>query len=824
MNSGLSYIYIFLILFLLPVVSKSQADSLEYYLNNNDIENASRILEFIDIQSPSADMKTLRLSAEAYFLNFNFRKAAYALEKLIPMLREEQKYDEIYSESLDNLAYISTECGNYKRSEELLKELIKKDIKKYGSSHAYVGKSLTGLGDIYLRTGRLSEAGSVLIMAEEIFSTNYTSKSDISRMYYLLGKVEMEKRKYSSAEGYLLRALQQENGSDGLRNYAHIYMELSKLHLRNSNTYEAERILQDAAELIVENYGENDKDYIEIIVLLSEIEKEKGNFTEARNKLKEASSISDYLYGKSHINISEMLIRKSDCYESSDSTINLLNDAMELIEKKLTFAASYLPLVCRIKNYKAIDNLISQILSIFKRKGIRNKILTERMIKLIYLNNKHNLYAETNNKSKLNQTQLTEWQGLNEHIHLIESLNNPGIKLIAEKSKDMARLQELEKGLFEYIDKPELVVLPDSLNLICIRRFVYYDNELPVDINYMAYIKDTNGNSKIAFVDNGIHMEKGFYEKYLETMKPETKFKENKLAGLHNVYFRVIAREISGLKGKILIDSDGVYSKINLNVLVNEATKKFVADEYDFQYIYLFKPQKSGMTESGKNIDIFNAPCFDISMSVPSGSIKSLFSEPQVKSYIKEFPTTSEDNMSERGFKINKFEGPLAYKFTLKKMKSPVILYFSADLKLPVTESVETKESGLFERGMFLLANYSDPLLKKNKPNESVLKFSELKDIDILNTKIVILDTRQYRNHIQDLKLNTPEIFLNLGCQSVLYKASTTETEPELYLRSSFYSELIKNENIYDALKNAAGYTREKFPDPSAWGAFILFE
>jgi CHAT domain-containing protein len=109
--------------------------------------------------------------------------------------------------------------------------------------------------------------------------------------------------------------------------------------------------------------------------------------------------------------------------------------------------------------------------------------------------------------------------------------------------------------------------------------------------------------------------------------------------------------------------------------------------------------------------------------------------------------------------------------------------------------------------------------------DDGILTAYEVTNLDLAGTSLVVLsacETGLGNIEIGEGVYGLQRSFLQAGAKNVLISLWKVDDGITNELMSKFYSYLLSTQNIHEALMKAQRDIRNKYPDPAAWGSFIL--
>lgn len=309
-----------------------------------------------------------------------------------------------------------------------------------------------------------------------------------------------------------------------------------------------------------------------------------------------------------------------------------------------------------------------------------------------------------------------------------------------------------------------------------------------------------------------------------------------------------ISENIKGIT-KVYVSPDGVFSKINLNTILNPITNKYLIDEIDIKY--LLSPIELYELDAGntilksiskKNIVIIGKPTYGASSNI--SGLGSCATNQKAKFQTFDSEINSVDSLLKSGFcNVKVYSSDSASEFTLRNLKGPAILHISTHGFFTGSDSIKRRDevfasannilsrkparNPLYQSGIALsFANKSASI--SDGMNDGILNAYEAMNLNLDSTQLLVLSACSVGDGEmvsgQGL-FGFQKAFKIAGARNIIL--SLWEVFPK-YTRkffTQFYSKLLETSDIDDSFLFAQRSLKSDPNIPPAfWGSFILIK
>lgn len=409
-----------------------------------------------------------------------------------------------------------------------------------------------------------------------------------------------------------------------------------------------------------------------------------------------------------------------------------------------------------------------------------------------------------------------------------------------------------------YIDILKIDFIPHTPEIVYYAYIIKKGYEYPKLIEISSTAGD-NSNQKIWTENyfNGNILDTKAYSYYRYEIKSQ--FPENRLA--YSLYWKKFESYLTNIS-KIYFSPDGIYNKINLNVLYDKKEKKFLIDKFDIISVnnvedFISIKETKGFTnnENLKECVLFGNPTFLLDNNDYQDILTNNSSiQRETNTYyldtikrgmlISQLPGTKLEIeniskiLSSNDWNVTIFSEKDASEENIKKVVSPRILhiathgYFLPDQKqikyLPnkILNIEKNKVNPLFKSGL-LFTGASNLLNSEKKLNDNgwfnAFEFSLL---NLRRTELVVLSACETGlGEVKNVKgiYGMQRAVKIAGAKSVIMSMWKVDDKATQKLMTYFYGNwLDKNMTKKEAFKAAQIKLRSEYPEPFFWGAFVM--
>lgn len=795
------------------------------YVKNGDLKNAEvYLLEankiYLELGNYTLEyIESLENLAVLYQHKGDFNQS----EKLLLNIEKEKRElsnvsQELLLETLNDLGILYHELNDFPKSKTYFEEVYKISKDHLGEDHKYYATAINNLAAIAKQEGNLEVAERLLMEATDIFENIYgADHPKYANALNNLAAVEREMGALIASESHYQKVLKIDKMIFGEQHpeYATALTNLGILYSTMGRNSSAGLCYQQALEIRKRSLGRNHPAFGKSLENLGMYYYSQGNLERAESYLREAIDI-------------QLEQIKSIFPGFTQSERSRFYTTIKADLERYTFIVSEM----LETNPELIQNIFNYQVA---TKGILFSS-SEKVHNLILNSTDQHLIDEYNKWSNAT-VRLAGLYQLGE-----EKLRNYGIDL----KKEEAQVEQMEKSLMFQSSDFAGMFASDEVDWRTIRRSLGDDQVLveivrfrefasqqsdqaevfgftdKVHYLYIILKPDTYDNPDYVLVENGAALEVKGFSLYSHSVKYEYDLRASYVN-----YWEEVDEKIGSTK-KVMVSPDGVYFKMNLNLL-KTSKKDYLIDKYYVSYLTsprdLYQARKAVNPENDFAILVGN-PSFGGHKEL---SLK-LANLPGAELEVNEIAS----KLSTGGWKVNVSQNEQATEARLKTARNPTILhiathgYFSDSD--PILSRITPGNNPMFKSGLFLsgaLNSYANYLQGEfqDSGDDGILSAYEASNLNLQNTRLVVLsacETALGEIESGEGVYGLQRAMMVAGAKNLITSMTKVEDEATQYLMALFYEEFIKTNDVTKALEHAQVILRQKYPDPRIWGAFLL--
>ena len=775
------------------------------------IDNFNKSLDFFNMELEELKKSDVKDSTKfAKILNgigfnyaslFNYELAIKSYEQAARILSKDKiKNYHLYCVILQSTAVSLSYLKLYDKSNVIFDELSSLIVNNEGLNAISYSSMLTSWGVNYSNQNENEKALEMFLKSERIFNKNKINNS----LTFAINKINMsiclfEMKKYQEAEEYNLEALK--------------IMDLiiPKYHRDYSNATYNLSVL----------YEKMDLHYKSDSLKLVSIRTWKESFQKNHRSLNEVQRVK-------YISSLEFYCHKSLLYPMSFYNIERsFKFIIPLVNYKLFFKGVLLN-----TNQKILDDISSSI----------DKNLVNSYKKWLSIKKQLGVYYEKPNYENLKSVKLLE-----------DSANK-----LEQKLSRLSRVFKENQKIYSWTDIKNKLKKDEAYVEIIKHHFYDYKKERVSDtIRYLIIIIDKRCDSLPNFVliENGADLEQAGYKYYSYHTSGINKGQLDEYS--YQNYWSKIAEKLKGKK-RVYISSDGVYNKINLNVLYNKESKKYLGEEVDIRLITsgrdLFKTYPKKEKNKELTAVLVGSPNYDLVQEqvreeelLVSRDLQQYWIDSLSRGWsVSSLPGTAKEVsnisklMNNKKWEVTTYTEAAALEGRVKSVSSPTVLhlathgYFFEDVP-------KEEESPIRKMGVDVKKATQNPLLRsgllfagaKNtlngKPPENgdngLLTSYEASYMDLRSTELVVLSAcNTARGEIKNGEgvYGLQRAIQQAGAENIIMSMWEVNDKVTQEFMTNFYDLWLSGKTKRDAFNQTQMIIKEKYKHPYYWGAFVM--
>ena len=789
----------------------------------------------------------------------------------------------IYPKSLMNLGVLYFEMRDDKKAETYILQSLAIQKKVLGEEHPDYAKNLMNLGSLYVNMGDYKKAKSYYIQALAINKKVIGEEhSDYALNLLNLGFLYYNIADYKNAETYYLQALaiQKKVLGEEHPNNALNLMNLGTLYYKIADYKNAETYYLQALAIQKKVLGEEHPNNALNLMNLGMLYSDRGDYKKAETYNLQALAINKKVLGENHPSYANTLMnlgilysymcdyKKAETYFTNSFSIQnkLLNtNFLWLTEKqKEAYWEKEELLYLIINSFSAKNNLKSSSINslVFDANLISKSLLLETTKDLDKA-----VASSTNEQIKNNFNQLK----INRRLYTkLESESSDKTELLNRLNTEADSLDKIivnslsEFGAFKARFNITWQNIQSNLSTEdAAIEFARYYNYSDSSYNYMALILKQG--------EQYPQLVKLCKEAELIQYSPESELNE-----IYNLVWKPLLSSLNNVK-TIYYSPSGLLNNIPLQALYKEVNgqREYVMDKFSMnqltstRYLAIDLKQKEQKTIEtsialfgGVNYNDFPETKSDTSNYLASEAAflyKNLIASrdledtrsgasylPGTKKEVEniadllksnkwEVTTTEGKNASENKFKA--FSGTnsksilhiathgFAFPEKEEKRKEMAFSMMSGNEKYKSYDNPMIRSGLLFGGANLTWQGNGDSLLKTTN-EDGVLTAYELSQLDLSNTKLVVLSACQTgKGAIQGSEgtFGLKRALKLAGVENMIVSLWDVPDEPTMEMMTLFYTELSKTKKPISSFEFAQKTMRDKYPnEPKNWAGFVF--
>lgn len=724
------------------------------------------------------------------------------------------------------LAIYYQTMGNYEQAEPLFSQMRARIEKTNGKNSAEYSTTLQNLATLHQLKDELDIAGPLL---EEALAIDKNIFGDNHPQYII-----------------------------ALRNLAAVYQKSGK-------TENAKILLELALDATRNTFGESHAAYASTLSNLASLYQDLGNMQSAEKAWSGSVAIRKKLLGEQHPDYARSLYGLATVFFGQGK----LNEAnaiyKEVIPQYLRQIREYFPSLSE-KEKGAFYQKIKPVFESYQDfaiqfhtknpadKDILNDLYqTQLATKAILLNTSNKVrqnILSSGDSSLVNK--FRRWLSVKEQIVHYFSLSSEerkqftDIAFLRQKANDLEKQLSATSALFkdQFAEKEHTPATISSLlnqgesavEILRIKRKFVRDS-----VYYAGLIlKNGSHAPELVIWPFGQKLENRYYRFHRNAIKYH--FRDTIS---YNYYWKPLAGRLGDTR-KIFLSADGIFNKINFNILQNNEDHHWVLEDYTIHLLSNTKEIAEHATRkpsSNRLVNLYGFADFQLAMSDAAGGQKQMSPLNRNFGFESEIPVLPGTEVEvdkigvlfkARSFDVTAYKGQAASELNLKKTPHVKILhiathgFFMNDVE--VTDAEGEGHEDFFNnpllRSGILLAGAG---VKKSEADlggeDGILTAYEAMNIDLNETDLVVLSACE--TALGELKngegvYGLQRAFIVAGAEAVMMSLWQVDDVATQELMVDFYQRWLGGEQKHEAFRKAQLFIRDKYASPYYWGAFIL--
>ncbi len=789
----------------------------------------STIAIFVSLKAIASTEYAQSLATRAKYYqmlgNYNLAEPEYK-QALEIVSKNEGNQSLEYAELLNSQALLLQTLGNYDEAEKLLtlsKQIVEQ---KLGKNNVEYSTSLQNLAALHQAQGQLALAEKML---EEAQSIDKFVLGEMHPQYAVLiqnlATVYQKTGKIQQAEIYLNSALKNYEFNFGKKHasYATTIGNLASLYQDENKWSEAEAAWKESLSIRKELVGEEHPDFVRTQLGLA-------GLYHAQSKLDEAENLYEPVIKNYQKQVKEFFPSMSEKEKAAFfAKIKMAFDSYSdfAIEYSMVNTAKKPELLKKVYDLQ----LINKAILLSSSSKVRAKILASKDAALL------NLYQGWLRTKE----QILKWYTQ----YSIEERASVDIKILEAKANDLEKSLSLQSSFFKEGIDQETITWLDVKNSLSV-------SEAAVEILRIKkrYAKDT-----VYYVGLSVKSQSEYPEAIIFPFgnKLESryyKFLRNSIKFIHPdsisypLFWKPLEEKLQDIQ-TVFISCDGVFNKVNFNVLKDKGTDQFVIDKWLVRRLSntreLVEMRKSSEAEKIPNSALlvgfadFNLEATNVLGSDKKRSAARFFGFegdeiPMLPATEKEVDVLSQLMISKQ-WAVTKLMHSDASEENVKKIEGQSVIhiashgFFLSDMSQDDGSfNEEFLSNPLFQSGV-LLSGAAVPSRAKEGMEDGILTAYEAMSLSLDQTELVALSACETGlGEIQNGEgvFGLQRSFLVAGANSILMSLWQVDDVATQELMVNFYTLWLSGDSKHEAFRKAQLVIKSKYKEPYYWGGFIM--
>ncbi|NME68511.1 CHAT domain-containing protein [Flammeovirga aprica] len=351
-------------------------------------------------------------------------------------------------------------------------------------------------------------------------------------------------------------------------------------------------------------------------------------------------------------------------------------------------------------------------------------------------------------------------------------------------------------------------------------------------------------------IGNAQLLENDLFSIYTKEIQPKRRslvYKKNttKKVSSYKYYWKPIKEGLEEWEEDIetiYLSKDGIYNAINLNVLYNDVTEKYLIEEEDIHLVIStsdIRTKKQLSNFKNNNICLFGNPSFEGNaedLGVREATGNSASDQEKYSFYLENLPGTKTELentqalFSSRGWNVNAYYENEATENNIKKLPSSPAIMHIATHGIYIDELINPiLQNPLLKSGLFFteISSNNDKTVRDiyKSGNDGILTAYEVKGLNLKNTSLLILSACQ--SGVSDIAdgdgiSGLQYAFSIAGVKTIVMSLWSVDDVATQKLMNEFYEQWFKTKDIDQAFRNAQLTLMKEYRDPYYWGAFVM--
>ncbi len=720
--------------------------------------------------------------------------------------------DILIIETLNDLGILYHQIGQYDQAKEMFNEVVQECEENVGTDHPFYATAKNNLGTLALAEGNVELARS---MFNDALAT-YEARFGNNHPYYAnalnnLARVERKLGNLESAERYYMEVLRIDEKIYGKQHpdYATTLVNVGVLYSSTGKEEEAAKYYEEAVKIREEVLGVNHPSYGSALEYMGMHYMAVDNKTRAEEYFRKAVQIQ---IGQINILFPIMTEQERQIfYQNIRSNVDRYNCiATELLHEKPELLKNIFEFQTNTKSilFNNSKKVLSEVMESddFELKQKFNNWISDKRLLASYYQMGHHELEDLNINLSFEEARVEQLESdLERRLTLFSgSIQNTkydwkSIRNAIESDEALVEIVQIKEYKSLSKDQGALFGFTGQTKYLAI--IIYPDEAVP---NYML-------------ISDSYLTESEHFSSYSQAVTSNSGYQD-----AFNSLWSPIHKELKTIN-TLKVIPDGIYNKINLNILKPDLNKN-VIDNYYVSYLTsardLFKDQ----------LQVFNKKSYLFGKPYFSTENEHLIEEEGLHSNVVK---GVEQIFLPSDWNVKSFIERDANELRLRSAYNPTILHISSSCffrdKYNFISTKSPINNPLFQAGVLLsgagqtFSRFTDGIATISE-NDGVLTTYEAMNLDLSRTQLVFLSACDIKvTNLENIHgvFGLQSAFMLAGARNLITSVSKVDEEAINELMALFYKKLIETNAVDESLKYAQIKLREKYSDPRIWGAFV---
>lgn len=745
---------------------------------------------------------------------------------------------------LDNLGVAKQNLGEYSEAEKLYTKSRDIRLKFLGDRDPDYAMSINHIASLLHEMGDYEKALNAYLKSINIIKNRDGTKN----MYFATfqsacASLYQEMGCFDQAEIMLKKSLGiiRKEKSEQHPEYGFALFSLAKLYQAMQQPIKALPLLEESIKIIEKKLGKNHLMYASALHYLGRVHQTMGNYSKAESLYLEALRLRQSIAGTNHPDYVSSLIQLALCYQLTKQYEKAESWYLQHLKASINQIYTYFPFLSekqKEKFYAGINDNFEKFNSFAFQRSTQNPYLLNEVFNY-RLTTKAILFQSANKMRKQildsgDKELISIYKKWIKYKDKLAKIYRPAkttkIKIFAEDVIGLENeVERLEKQLYEKSETFKQFANKQTINwetvkqklqqgeaLIEVIRFRYFDiykDKWTDSVNYAGLIAMPNEQNYpiVSLITNGKDLENKHFKTYRFALKEKQTDVDSYL------HFWMPFKEKIGQVEKIFFAPDGIYNQLNINVLLNPQTGKYLIEEADIHLLSnakeILEIELDSLTLSQNSLPkavLIGRPKY------ASGHLQEKLSD--LEGTEKEIKHIAQLLKKEQ-WHTEVYLGEKASESILKQSANPKVLHIASHSFF----SANSYEDPMFSSGLILTSYRNDNQIEED---DGRLTGYEAMNLSLEATDLVVLsacETGVGNVKVGEGVYGLQRAFKIAGAKNIIISLWLADDWATQSLMKEFYQLWLSLGNRRQAFRLAQQKMKDKYAHPYYWGAFVIW-